>query len=130
MGGEFGLPYQQILFMMGKELRGIGDRRVLDTYMKLIWHPRTLTDQKYVPRKQKVVKPAIKWKVPANKPKGFKFSADTNHSKPPWKTNTGGLIFKSGNTKAEETPEEPKPYSSSHNFVFRKANLQYFSDHC
>ena len=39
--------------------------------------------QDYVPRKRKIVKPARKWKAPTNKPKEFKFSANTNQSKSP-----------------------------------------------
>ena len=33
MGDGVGLPYEQMRFMTGNELRDIGDRRVLDTYM-------------------------------------------------------------------------------------------------
>ena len=65
-----------------------------------------MNDQDYVPRKRKIVKSAIKWKVPAvHKPKEFKFSADKNQSDPLWETQTGGLVFKSGNTKAKGTSE-------------------------
>ena len=32
MGDEFGLPYNQILFMTEKKLRNTEDRRVLDAY--------------------------------------------------------------------------------------------------
>ena len=85
----FGLPYHEILFKTGKELRGMSDRKLLDVYMK----SRTLTDQNYLPRKQKIVKPAMKWKVPASKPKEFKFSVDTHQSKPPWETQTGGSVL-------------------------------------
>ena len=35
MGDDFGLRYQQVLFMTGKKLRYIGNHRVRDTYMKL-----------------------------------------------------------------------------------------------
>jgi len=120
LGDGLGLPYQQEPFMTGKELRDIGERRVLDAYIT----SRTLTDQIYVPRKRKIVKSAMKWKVPASKPEEFKFSADTNQSKHPWETQTGGSVFKFGNTKARETPEEPKPYSAGHNFVFGKAQVE------
>ena len=120
----FGLPHHQILFMTGKELRDIGDRRVLDAYMKSEGYLRTLTDQNYVPRKRNIVKPAMKWKAPADKPKEFKFSAYTNQSKPSWETQTGGSIFEFGNTKAKGTPEEPKPHSSGHKFIFGKAQVE------
>ena len=66
--------------MTGKEFRNIGDRRVLDIYMKSRGHPITPTDQNYVPRKQKFVKPAIKWKVTASKPKKFKFLVYTTRA--------------------------------------------------
>ena len=61
--------------MIGEELRDIGDNRVLDAY---------ISDEDYILRKRKHVKPAMKWKVPANKPKEFKYSADINQSKSPW----------------------------------------------
>ena len=77
MGDGFGLLFQQISFMAGKEIRDIGDRRELGAYTN---------DQDYVPRKQKIIKPAMKWKEPVHKPKEFKFSADTNQSKSPWET--------------------------------------------
>ena len=80
-----------------------------------------MNDQDYVPRKRKIVKLAMKWKVPVHKSKEFKFSADTNQRKSPWETQTGGLVFKFGNNKAEGTPEEPKPYLSGHTFVSGKA---------
>ena len=54
MGNDFGLPYQQMSFMTGKEPRDIEDRRVLDAYRN---------DQDYVPRKQKIVKPAMKLEI-------------------------------------------------------------------
>ena len=38
-GDGFGLPYKQMRFMSGEELRDIGDRRVLDTY---------ISDQNYI----------------------------------------------------------------------------------
>ena len=49
---------------------------------------------------------------------------DTNQSKPPWETQTGGSVFKFGNAKARETPEEPKSYSAGHNFVCGKAQVE------
>ena len=78
----------------GKGIRDIGDhsRRVCDPY---------INDQNYVPRKQKIIKPTMKWKAPANKPKEFEFSVDTNQSNPPWEPQTGGLVYKFGNTKKE-----------------------------
>ena len=45
---SFGLPYQQICFMTGKELRDIGDHRILGAYMK----SRALIDHNYLPRKR------------------------------------------------------------------------------
>ena len=66
----------------------------------------------------------MKWKVPASKSKEFKFSVDTNQSKAPWETQTGGSVFKFGGTKAKETPEELKPYSSGHSFVLGKAQVE------
>ena len=36
-----------------------------------------------VPGERRIAKAARKWKAPANKPKEFKFSANTNQSKPP-----------------------------------------------
>ena len=38
--------------------------------------------QDYAPRKRKVAKAVMKWKAPTNKPKEFKFSANTNQRKP------------------------------------------------
>ena len=49
---------------------------------------------------------------------------DTNQSKPPWETQTGGSVFKFGNIKARGTPEKPKPYSAGHNFVYGKAQVE------
>ena len=95
--------------MTGRGLRDKGDRRVLDAYMKSRGYPSTLTDQKFVLKKRKIVKPAMKWKVPASKPKEFKFSVDANQSKSPWKTQTGGSVFEFWNTTAKGTPEKPKP---------------------
>ena len=62
----------------------------------------------YIPRKRKCVKPAMKWKTRTNKPKEFKISADTNQSKPPRETHTGGtiegvFIFGSAARKVTET---------------------------
>ena len=34
LGDGFGLPYHEICFVTGKELRDIGDHRVHDAYMK------------------------------------------------------------------------------------------------
>ena len=45
--------------MMGKDIRGIGDNRELDAYMN---------GQGYVPRKPKIVKPAMNCNVPVHKP--------------------------------------------------------------
>ena len=70
MGDEIGTPYQQTHFMTGKEIRNKEDRKVHDIYMDAY--------QGYVPRKRKFVKPARKRKAPINKPKQFKFSANTN----------------------------------------------------
>ena len=39
--------------------------------------------QNHVPRKRKIAKAARKWKAPTNKPKEFKFSANTDQSKSP-----------------------------------------------
>ena len=61
--------------MTGKEIRNTEDRKVHDVYMDAY--------QDYVPRKWKIVKPARKWEAPTNKPKEFRFSANTNQSKPP-----------------------------------------------
>ena len=60
-------------------------------------------------------------KVSADKSKEFKVSAYTNQSKLSWEPQKGGLIFEFGNTKVKDTPEEPKPHSSGHKFVFGKA---------
>ena len=92
----------------------------IQLYMK----SRSLIDQNYLPGKRKIVKPTKKWRVPASELKEFKFSVDTNQSKPPWKIQTGGAVFKFGNTKAKETLEEPKSYSLGHNFVFGKAQVE------
>ena len=57
----------------GKEIRNIEGHEAHDTYMDGY--------QNYVPRKRKITKAARKWKAPTNKPKEFKFSANTNQSK-------------------------------------------------
>ena len=80
----FGLSYQDILFKTGKELRDIVDRK----YRASCMESRTLADQNYVPRKQKLVTPAMKWKVPISKPKEFKISVDPHQSPPPFNTQT------------------------------------------
>ena len=72
---EIGTQYQQTRFMTGKEIRNIEDRSVHDVYLD--------TYQDYVPRKQKIVNAAMKWKAPTNTPKEFKFSVNTNQSKSP-----------------------------------------------
>ena len=61
--------------MTGKKIRNTEDRKVHGIYMDAY--------QDYVPRKQNIVKAARKWKAPTNEPKEFKFSANTNQSKPP-----------------------------------------------
>ena len=66
----------------------------------------------------------MKCKVLAKKPKEFKVPAYTNQSKPPWETQTGGLIFEFGNTKMKGTPEEPKPHSSGRKFDFGEAQVE------
>ena len=58
-----GSPYHEIFFMTGKEIRDRGDREMVDAYTRL----RTLTDQNYVPRKRRIVKPAMTWKIPDQK---------------------------------------------------------------
>ena len=119
----FGLPHHRICFMTGKELRDIGDRIVLDAYLTSRGYPGC-TDQNCVPRKRKIVKPAMKWKVPADKPKEFKFSAYTNQSKPSWETQTGGSIFEFGNTEAKGTSEDFKTHSSGHKCIFGKVQVK------
>ena len=126
-----GRPYHDILFMTGKEIRDRGDLLVHDAYIKM--RSKTLGPESlnYVPRKRKIVKATMKWKVPASSttdedepqgsttggPKEFKFSVNPYQSQHPGNKQTGGSVFVFGNAKAEVTPEEPKPYSSGHNFV-------------
>ena len=72
MEEEIGTPPQQIWFTTGKEIRNIEGRKgYMDGY------------KNHVPRKRNIVKAAKKWKSPTNKPKEFKFSANTDQSKPP-----------------------------------------------
>ena len=66
--------YHEILFTTRKEIRDRRDNEILGAYMKL----RTLTDQHYAPRKQEIVKPTIKWRVPeqtTSKSNTFTFDA-------------------------------------------------------
>ena len=91
MEDEIGAPHQQTRFITGKEIRNIEDRKCHDVYMDAY--------QDCVPRKRKIVKPAMKWKAPTNKLKEFKFSADTNQSKPP----EGVFMFGSAARKVTET---------------------------
>ena len=88
----FGLPYHQILFMTGKELRDIGDLRVLGAYMKSRGYLSTLTDQNYIPQKLKIVKLVMKWKVRTRyvvNPRSSNFQwISINQSKSPWETQT------------------------------------------
>ena len=90
-GDEIGTPYQQTYFTTGKEIRNIEGRKAHDTYMDGY--------QDYAPRKRKIAKAARKWKAPTNKPKDFKFSANTNQSKPP----EGVFIFGSAARIVTET---------------------------
>ena len=75
MGDEISTPDQQTYFTTGNETRNIEGRKAHGTYMDGY--------QDYVPRKRKIAKAARKWKAPTNKPKEFKFSANTDQSKPP-----------------------------------------------
>ena len=75
MGDEIGTLHQQTYFITGKEIRNIEGRKAHDTYMDGY--------QDNVPMKRKFSKAVRKWKAPTNKPKEFKFSANTNQSKPP-----------------------------------------------
>ena len=62
--------------MTGKEIRDRGEKLVLDMNMIL----KTITDQNYVPRKQKNVKPTMKRRVPdqtTSKINTFSFSTKT-----------------------------------------------------
>ena len=52
-----GLPYHDVCFMMGKEIRDRGDRVVLEAYVK----SKITSDQCYQPSKRKIVKPAKIW---------------------------------------------------------------------
>ena len=93
--------------MPGKEIRNIEDRNVHDFYMDAC--------QDYGSRKRKIVKTARKWNAPTNKPKEFKFSANTNQNIPP----IGVFVFGSapqGRTRAnassfapQETPSYQEP---------------------
>ena len=90
MGADLGLPYQEVLFMTGKELRDIGDHRVRDTYMTLRGYPGTLTDQ--------------------NSEQTFLGDTNKRLGIPIWEH----LLRR----KELRRPEELKPWSSGHNFVF------------
>ena len=106
--GAIGLPYHEILLVAGKEIRDRGEYLLFDMYMR----SKSTTDQNYLPRKLKIVKPAMKWSVPAisttdkdkpqgrttGQPKEFQFSVYPYQSKPPWDTQIGGSAFLSGNT--------------------------------
>ena len=70
-----GLPYHQVMFMTGKEIRDRSKRIVLDSYMR----SKTTTDQNYQPRQRRVVKAARSWKVPEQqeeRSKDFTFKID------------------------------------------------------
>ena len=93
-----GRPYHDILFMTGKEIRDRGDLLIRDAYINM--RSKTLASDvldgglpkslNCVPRKRKIVKATMKWKVPASSttdedepqgsttggPKEFKFSVD------------------------------------------------------
>ena len=119
MGGGFGLPC-----LSTNAFRDGGGAQIYIWGTIEYLTPMYISDQDYVRRKQKIAEPAMKWNIPANKPKEFKYSADTNQSKPPWETQIGGLVFEFGSTKAKGTPQEPKSYSSDHNFVSVKDKVE------
>ena len=56
----------------GEEIRHVEDRNVQELYMDAY--------QDYGSMKRKIVKPARKWIASTNKPKEFKFSANTNQN--------------------------------------------------
>ena len=94
------------VFTTGKELRDIGNCRVLDAYMK----SRTLTNQNYVPRRKKIVKPANKWRAPVpkiEKHEQFFFNVSTTNHFPTQNTKCT-FIFR-GMTQAVSKKKNFKP---------------------
>ena len=87
--GDSGTPCQQTRFMRGKEIRNIEDRNVNDFYMDAY--------QDYDSRKSKIVKPTRKWNASTNKPKEFKFLANTNQNTP----HDGVFVFGSTTQKKD-----------------------------
>lgn len=73
--GDIGVSRKQTLPKPGEETRHIEDRNVQGLYMDAY--------QDYSSMKRKIVKPARKWSASKNKPKEFKFSANTNQNTPP-----------------------------------------------
>ena len=65
----------------------------------------------------------MKWKVPASEPKEFKFSVDTNQSKPPWDTNRT-LSVQIWKRCDERNSRGTQIISSDHNLVFGKTQVE------
>ena len=102
-----GLPYHQVNFMTGKEIRDRSKRIVLDSYMRAT----TTTDQNYQPRPRRLIKSARFWKVPKQQEERrkaftFKFEAATPSGK---SMNNDLFVFGTGKTHSVTTQNPGTP---------------------